>query len=450
MKAVGLIGFGKIGQGIAAQLLGSGLSVRAVDTNPALKDLIDTDSFTSLEPGVAPQIKQGSKESRLTVHTEASVLADCDAAIVCIPLMVQHSENAGSLINFEPFDRCFHAIAQFVHNNTLISLETTVPVGTCRGRIQQIFQSCGKVHGTDYLLVHSPERIKSGTMLEQLRTNPKIIGGLCEAAVSAGVKLYKSFLPEQIVQPVSSIEIAEMIKLAGMVYRDVNIALVNQISQYCDAANLNIQEVVKHANTDNESHLLSPGVGVGGHCTPVYPYFLMDNFNEHDLQFSLAQEGRRINDSMPEYVVNSVCQSLPVSNALILGLSFRPNVKEDTLSSAYQLNKALKSKGVDTFISDPLYSERELIEKGFAPILDIYGRQFDALFLNTAHKEFLDLNFAKLAKLGCKIFVDGRNVFDADRLLSAGILYRGIGKGACQLVDEGVAIGQPEILSKSR
>jgi nucleotide sugar dehydrogenase len=436
MTQIGIVGFGKIGQAVATQLLNSGFHVAAIDTNHALKDCLEGGRFESAEPGVQSSISQAIKDNRLTVHTEASAISICRSVIVCIPLLVCESSDESISIDFEPFDRCFASIANYVENKTLVSLETTVPIGTCRERIPKLFEAAGKVHGHDYLLVHSPERIQSGTMLKQLQSNPKIVGGLSPEALRAGLELYGACLPPGIVEPVSSIEIAEMIKLTGMVYRDVNIALVNQISQYCDAANIDLREVLQYTNTDEVTHLLSPGVGVGGHCTPVYPYFLIENFKQAELAFSLAVESRNVNREMPGYLASTICKEFSVRSALLLGVSYRPNVKEDIFSPTYSLCRSLQEKGVNVIVHDPLYSETELNDKGLQPIADIYGNPIDAIFLVTAHREYQNLDFHRFAQQGCRVFVDGRNAFRSEPVLNAGIAYRGMGTGCHYPIDQ--------------
>jgi len=429
MKIIGLVGFGKLGQAVAAQILDSGIDVIAFDTDPRLSTSFASGEFTSSEPGVLPSLKNGWQENRLTVHSEPSPLSQCKALIVCIPLLAVGSPSGAIEIDYHSFDQCFRSIAKLAHDNMLISLETTVPVGVCRNRVMPIFDSEQKIHGRDYLLAFSPERVQSTTMRSQLVTNPKLVAGITNGAQLAALQLYETFLPPKIVEPVSSVEIAELIKLTAMVSRDVNIAFVNQLSTYCDAANLDIREVLKHVNSDQFTHLLSPGIGVGGHCTPVYPHFLMSNFAELNLAFTLAEEGRRINNSVPEYVVNSVCQEFNVKSTLILGLGFRPNVKEDICSPAYQLNQLLRMKGVQTFLNDPLYTEEELTNKGFISVEDPYSRQFDAIFLVTAHEQFGSLDFQRLAKNGCKILIDGRNAIENESVVKSGLAYRGMGTG---------------------
>lgn len=429
MSKVGLIGFGKIGQAIASQILLSGQELIAFDTDPTLATSLAAAQYSSSEPGVGVKIIEAFSSGQLSIQSDMSALKHCTAVLVCIPLLVVEPPSGSVFIDYKPFDDCFRLLATIVHSRMLISLETTVPIGTCRKRLVALFAEYGKTHGIDYLLAFSPERIMSNTMLQQLTTTPKIVGALTVEALESAESLYKSFLPAHLVKTVSSLEIAEMIKLAAMVHRDLNLALINQLAVYCETANIDVREVLSLVNTDNVTHVLYPGIGVGGHCTPVYPYFLIDNFAERGMTFSLAVEARRVNDSMSDHIINKVCEELSLTTALILGLGFRPNVKEDAFSPSYKVNNVLKKNGITTYLCDPLYSELEITNKGFEYASDPYTRQYDIVILVTAHDDFVELDFAKLAQQGCKLVVDGRNAFNQAAVLAAGMAYRGVGTG---------------------
>jgi len=327
-----------------------------------------------------------------------------------------------------PFVDTIKNIAPFTIGKIPVIIETSIPVGFSRDSVVPAFESGGKHHGADFLLAHSPERIKSGTMLEQLSQIPKIIGGVTTEATEASFEIYKVFFEESLLYKVESAEAAEMIKLAGMVYRDVNIALSNQLAQFADAKGIHFTELISLINTDREAGLLQPGIGVGGHCTPVYPYFMIENFRESGLDFTLAAQSRAINDSMVEHAVSSIKDKVKRKKALLLGLSFRPNVKEDAMSVTYRLNETLIKHGFDVTVHDAEYSTEEIMAKGFTAVSDIYESKVEVVFLVTMHKEYFQLDFEKLAKNGVRFFIDGRNSINRDDVEKSGISYTGIGR----------------------
>jgi nucleotide sugar dehydrogenase len=265
-------------------------------------------------------------------------------------------------------------------------------------------------------------------MLDQLLRTPKVIGGVSPEATEKALEIYQWFFDRSLIHIVDSIEAAEMVKLAGMAYRDVNIALSNQLATFANRIGVNFADLIPLINTDGEAHLLQPGIGVGGHCTPVYPYFLINNFKQAGLDFALASRSREINDEMAAYAVALASMHVNHKKALILGLSFRPNIKEDTFSTSYLLRTALEKNGFDIRLHDTEFSKEELEKKGFPGVDDVYASGAEALFLVTMHKEYASLDFARLQTAGIRVIIDGRNQLKKEEVENAGIRYLGIGR----------------------
>ena len=424
MKRISIVGFGKIGQAIAAHILKKAIAITAIDINVELQTAFKEGRFVTNEPGVGEILNEAYNNQRLVIANQYSSIKGSDAVIVAIPLLV----DAQKKILGVPFLDTIKKMAPFTANKVPIIIETSVPVGFSNHYVVPAFESAGKRHGVDFLLAHSPERIKSGTMLEQLSQIPKIIGGVSKEATENSFEIYKWFFDEKMLCKVESAEAAEMIKLAGMVYRDVNIALSNQLAQFADVKGIHFTDLIPLINTDREADLLQPGIGVGGHCTPVYPYFMIENFREAGLDFTLASQSRAINDSMVEHAVSSVIDRLNNRKALLLGLSFRPNVKEDAMSVTYRLNEALLKHGFDVRVHDAEYSAEEITARGFTAANDVYDSSAEVVFLVTMHKEYFHLDFEKLSMQGVRYFIDGRNSFNRSDVEKTGISYFGIGR----------------------
>jgi len=423
MRRISIIGFGKIGQAIAANILKQDIHVTAIDTNPELKKIFKNEQYDTKEPQLKDILIFAYKNNRLVIADDFSLVKGCDAIIISLPFLI---DNQKKMLD-ELFLRTIKDVAVFTENKTVIIIETSVPVGFGRNSVVPAIESQGKLHGRDFLLAHSPERIKSGTMLEQLSQIPKVIGGVSQEATDKAYEIYQWFFDKKILHCVESIEAAEMLKLAGMIYRDVNIALSNQLARFANAANIDFANLVSLINTDREANLLQPGIGVGGHCTPVYPYFLIENFKQAGLDFTLAQQSRMINDGMAEYAVSLIKEKVKKKKAVLLGLCFRPNVKEDALSTTYLLHDVLLKSGFEVLVHDVEFSEDELKEKGLNVAASIYDNDAEVVFLVTMHKEYQQLDFDKLARNGVKFFVDGRNNIDKTKVGNAGIEYIGIG-----------------------
>lgn len=424
MPQVSIIGFGKIGQAVAANILQQGTPVLAIDRNPAIAQSFQDGSYQTNEPGLREVLMQSWKQGLLQIRPDYASLKESRALIIAIPLLINDDKS----IRHEPFAECFREFAPYLHNNTVIVIETSMPVGYSRQRVAPVLEAAGLQHGRDFLLAYSPERIKSGTMLEQLQAIPKVIGGLTGQAAEAAYQLYAPYFPEGLLHRVESIEAAELLKLSGMIYRDINIAVANQLAQFASRIGVNFADLIPLVNTDREANLLQPGIGVGGHCTPVYPYFLMENFKEAGLDFTLAQHSRMINNQMVEHAFSLIKNKAQQKTALILGLSFRPNVKEDTLSTTYLLQEVLTREGYHALVHDTEFSTEEIAQRGFEAATGIYENDVETVFLVTMHREYEQLDFARLAASGVKFFVDGRNSIARANVEAAGIVYFGIGR----------------------
>ena len=423
MRRISIIGFGKIGQAIAANILKHDIHVIAIDINTDLQRVFKNEEYETKEPDLKDILALAYKDNKLVITDDFSLVKGSDAIIISLPFLI---DNEKKTLN-EVFLGTIKDVAAFTENRTVIIVETSVPVGFCRNSIVPAIEEQEKLHGRDFLLAHSPERIKSGTMLEQLLQIPKVIGGISKEATDKAYEIYQWFFDKKILHRVESIEAAEMLKLAGMIYRDVNIALANQLAQFANAADIDFANLIPLINTDREANLLQPGIGVGGHCTPVYPYFLIENFKGAGLDFTLAKQSRLINDGMAEFAVSLIKEKVKKKKALLLGLCFRPNVKEDALSTAYLLHDVLIRSGFEVLVHDVEFSEDELIKKGLKAAASIYDNDIEVAFLVTMHKEYNQLDFDRLARSGVKFFVDGRNNIDKTEVENAGIKYTGIG-----------------------
>jgi nucleotide sugar dehydrogenase len=275
----------------------------------------------------------------------------------------------------------------------------------------------------------SPERVSSGSILRDLERYPKLVGGIDKASGDAAVSFYEQVLDAE-VRRMRDAETAEFAKLAESIYRDVNIALANELAMTADSLGIDYREAASGSNTQPYSHLHAPGVGVGGHCIPVYPYFLLEGGNQ-----PLVALGRRVNDSMADYATQRLEQALREADGgelggrtvLILGLAYRGGVKESAHSSTLLLAKALTAAGARVLVNDPLYSDAEIGARGLVPATLPPAEAVDAVVLQAAHPEYADLDYTKLK--GCKVLLDGRRALERERVEAAGLRYIAIGLG---------------------
>jgi nucleotide sugar dehydrogenase len=404
-----------------------GAIVTVCDINPVLVRAIHAGKCPYEEPGLAELMSDLHNAGRLLATTDtAKASSEADVIVAIVPAHLTPDRE----IDFGILQSASAEIGKGLRRGALVVYETTVAVGgTRRSLIPILEKHSGLTAGADFHVAYSPERVKANLVLARLETTPKVVGGFDAASLAKAAEVYREYLGAPI-DEVGTIEAAEMTKLLGMLYRDVNIALVNELAAFCEMSGVDFDRVRAAANSDGEATLLVPGIGVGGHCTPVYPYFLTRESRRLGLTQRISEAAREINDCQPLRQLDRVAaawKSLNGQKVHLLGLGFRPGVKVDTFSPAYTLRDHLLECGAIVTIEDPYYTGEELRRAGFEP-----GRAESAsvVVLNTAHKEFHHPDFLSWGKAGVEVVLDGRNFWNRDEVETAGILYFGIGRSS--------------------
>ena len=422
-----VIGAGKMGLPLACYLAARGAKVWATDVRRTVVDAINSARSPIDEPGVQKLLEEVVPAGRLRATFDTGdAVRRSEVAIVIVPALLTPDRHADLSI----LDAVTAEVAGALHEGLLVSYETTVPVGTTRQRfLPRLEQGSWRV-GKNFYVAFSPERVKSGLVLERMGKTPKVVGGAEPESARRAEEFYRTALGVEVVN-VGSLENAEMVKLAGMIYRDVNIALANELARYAEAVGIDFSRLLAAANNDGEAHLLEPGFGVGGHCAPVYPYFVIHHARAIGVPVTCAENARAINDGQAVHVVTRLEKalgSLEGRETLILGLGFRPQVKEHFCSPAFLLQTELQRRGASVKLHDDLYTPDELWAFGFRAGGLNGDRVADIIILNTAHAAYKDLDFAALAARGLKAVVDGRNLWEPQEVRRHGLIYLGIGR----------------------
>ena len=429
---VAVIGLGKIGLPLAAQFAGAGARVIGADRNPAVVAAVNAGECPIVEePGLAERVAATVAAGSLTATTDTAVaVAQSNIVVIIVPLLV----DADHALDYGMVDTATADVARGLQPGTLVIYETTLPVGTTRERLGPALAAGSALTlGRDFQLAFSPERVYSGRIFRDLATYPKIVGGLDAASTAAAVAFYEATLGGATVQAVQDTDTAELVKLLETTYRDVNIALAAEFARYAAGRGLPVDEAIAAANTQPYSHIHTPGIGVGGHCIPVYPYFLIDNDTAGDL--TLPRAARRINDDMARWALDRLSLALgglAGQRVLILGYSYRENVKETAFSASKTLIRELRAAGAVPLLADPLYTAAELAETGAIPVDFTALPPVEAVILQAPHRAFADLDWPALAAHGCRAVLDGRNALTSTTratITQAGMAYLGIGRG---------------------
>ncbi len=415
---VAVVGLGKIGLPLAVQYADRGATVVGADISPAVRAAVAAGRppFPG-EPGLAEGLAAAVASGRLSVESDTSrAVASSEVVVVAVPVVV----DADASPDFRAMDAATADIARGIRRGTLVSFETTIPVGTTRNRLAPMLaRGSGLRPGVDIDVCFSPERVMSGSVFADLRRYPKLVGGLDRRSGERATAFYQSVLtfdprPDLAqgngVWDLGSAEAAELTKLAETTYRDVNIALANEFARYADTVGVDIRAVVNAANSQPYSHLHRPGVAVGGHCIPVYPRLYLST----DPDARLPAVGREVNEAMPAYACDllaGMLGGLSGTTVVVLGAAYRGGVKETAFSGVFPLVRELRARGARPVVHDPLFSPEELVAMGLPPHRS--GEHCDGAILQADHDCYgaWDPTFLP----GLRAVVDGRDILDRAR-----------------------------------
>ncbi|HEY0443837.1 MAG TPA: nucleotide sugar dehydrogenase [Candidatus Limnocylindrales bacterium] len=418
---VAVVGAGKMGLPLGAQFASHGWHVIAVDVQESVVAAInDGRSHLGEEPGVAELVREAHAARRLRATTDGAAAArEADVVVLIVPVMLDDEAQP----DHRYMDAAVASVAPGLHAGAIVVFETTLPVGDTRDRYGPRLQELsGLTVELDLFVAFSPERLFSGATLRNLATYPKLVGGLGPASTARAAAFYDSVLDAEIVA-MSSAEAAEFAKLADTTYRDVNIALANEFARYADRVGVDIQEVIAAANSQPYSHIHQPGLGVGGHCIPVYPHFLVARAPEMEL----VATARRVNDGQVGLAIRSIqkvlggLEGVPI---LVLGLTYRHGVRELAYSRALPLIERLSFHGAAVSAWDPLLDDDAVERSGATPWRWGERGPFRAIVTQTADPRFADLDFGLFPEL--ELVFDGRNSLRSVDL-PRGVAYQGVG-----------------------
>lgn len=408
-----VVGLGKIGLPLAVQIARKGNIVFGTDINEKTVEKVNSgfEPFPG-EANLQEYLKEVINQKYLTASTDTTAaVAKSGVVVVVVPLYVDQK----GVPDFRGMDSATEVIGKGLKKGTLVSYETTLPVGTTRNRFAKALEkTSGLKAGIDFHLVFSPERVYTGRVFEDLRRYPKLVGGINPASSRAGITFYESVLDfdnrPDLEKPngvwnLDSCEAAELAKLAETTFRDVNIALANQFALFAENNGIDVHKVIDASNSQPFSHIHRPGIAVGGHCIPIYPRMYLWN----DPDATVVISAREANSKMPQKVVNKLQElhgPLGDQKVIVLGASYRGGVKETAFSGVFEIVETLIKHKANVFVQDPLFSSDEIIQLGFNPYQ--IGEPADAIIVQADHKEYKDITFKNFP--GLKTILDGRGI----------------------------------------
>ncbi len=426
-KTIAIIGLGYVGLPLAVRCVEKGHKVFGID--------LDKKKIAIVKKGQSPLKdefieKRKSLLKKISVSSSGLSIKKSDVVIICVPTPVD--EQFYPIL--DPIKSAVELIIKNRKKGQLVIVESTINPGVCEEIVEPIFADAGLKEGRDYYLAHCPERIDPGKVSVSagydVSNIARVVGALSKTGLKIAKEFYESIIDAEI-KPMKSIREAEAVKVVENSFRDINIAFVNELAQSFDQMDIDLKDVIDGAATKPFGFMaFRQSCGVGGHCIPVDPYYLIERAKKAGFDHHFLRKAREINRFMPHYTVDILQNllnkvKLPIKGTpiTILGLSYKENVDDLRESPSLQMIKILEKRGAKVIRFDPYFprmsdakSPKEALQKS------------KAVILATHHQEFLDLKPEDFKKNKILAIVDGRNCLDHEAIKKLGIKYHGIGR----------------------
>jgi UDP-N-acetyl-D-mannosaminuronic acid dehydrogenase len=418
MKSVCVLGLGYIGLPTASILATNGFKVFGVDISPKVVNIINNGDIHIKEPGLKTLVNAAINSGNLKAYTSPQ---KADVYIIAVPTPVKEDKTA----DLSYIAHAAEAIVDLLEPENLVILESTSPPGTTKDFLAPILQKSGLEIGKDLFLAHCPERVLPGKIIKELIANKRIIGGINKKSAQMAKELYSSFVESEMY--LTDATTAEMVKIMENTYRDVNIALANELAKISHVFGINAWEVVNFANLHPRVNLHSPGPGVGGHCISVDPWFIVEKV---PTLAKLINQAREINDSMPEFTYNLILEQvkdIPNPKITVFGVTYKADVDDVREAPSEKIiEKILNNPNLKLSIYDPHV-------KNYNPDLDSFENALnnsDCIVLAVNHSEFKYIDPAQIAKIvRNKIIIDTKNILNRQSWEANGFKYVLLGNG---------------------
>ena len=419
---VAVYGLGHVGSPLASSWLRAGAHVIGIDSSSEVLENARKGRTHIYEPGVNEAFSKGLREKRFFVYGDPlKGSQDSHFKLICVPVLLTDSFSA----DLSAVKQVATSIGQGLKKGDVVSLNPSVPPGTSEDIVLPILEGeSGLKVEQDFYMVYNPERIYEGRAIEDIEERyPAIVAGAGPRSLEIGAKLY-SLVAKKGVIKMRSIRTAETEKLLEGVYRDVNIALANEMAKFCEKAGVDFWEAREAANSQPFCHIHRPGVGVGGACIPVYPQFILHTAKKSGVECKIISFGRNVNDAMPAYCVGQAMKLIDGSDVskcivALLGLAFRGGVIDTRLSPTYKVIKELKKLKVKEIrVHDPLVIRDPNLPPDIMLTSDLStaAKDADLVILISDHAEYHNISSEKLN--GAPVY-DGRGILDRSRFAAS-------------------------------
>ena len=434
--SVCIIGIGRIGLPTALSFANSGLSTIGIDINSKLVDMINSKVFPLKdEPGYDVMFDKVINEKFYASTKIQDVVPNSDVIILSLPTPMDES----NVPDYSALLSVGKQLGELLTKDSLVIVESTVEPGFIENELINSIENSGKklVAGKDFAIGVCPETANPGQIMNDFEKLPRLVGAINDHAANVITKIYKHVFTVDLI-PMPNCKTANAVKLTTNVFRDLNIAFVNELAILFEKVGIDIMTVLEAAKSKYNFQVHYAGPGVGGPCLPVNSYQMINLAKNMGFDtLKSVETARMINESMPEHVINLLRDAfdeaeipLENSNVLVLGISYKPDVKDIQITPAEVIIEKLKILKANILIYDPYFKSTNVFNLQTESNLIEALQKSDALIIVTAHKEFhnLDPIFLK-SKMKTAIVIDSKCIINQQTAENSGLVYRGLGRG---------------------
>ena len=429
-----VVGIGRIGLPTALSFAKAGLQTIGVDINEELVSSVNRGNFPlNDEPGYEDIFNKVRKNGNFLATTNINeAITEANLILLSLPTPM-NEENVPSYSALEDVGK---QLSHMLPSDSLIVVESTIEPGFIENNLIKILEGSNRLYvGKNFTIGVCPENANPGEILHDFINLPRLVAGVDELTTKIITMIYDFvFSVELVTMP--DCKTANAVKLTTNVFRDTNIAFVNELSLMFDKLGIDTLKVLDAAKRKYNFQIHYPGAGVGGPCLPINSYQLLNTARRTNSKLSIIERSREINEKMPDHVINLTLdafkkckKSLKDSSILILGISYKPDIKDVQLSPAKIIINKLQALGVKIKIYDPYYKGNQVFGINIEQNIEDALSKVDASIIITAHKEFQEIDPKIFTKMRVPILIDSRGVIDTYSAKDAGLVFRGLGRG---------------------
>ena len=429
-----VVGIGRIGLPTALSFAKSGLPTIGVDINENLVRTINSGVFPlSDEPGYEEIFNDVIKNKMFSATTKIEdAVPNSDLILLSLPTPMDES----NIPDYSSLRNAASKLSEILSPNSLVIVESTIEPGFIEDEMVSIISKSGRLKiEENFFIGVCPENANPGEILHDFTNLPRLIAGINNDVTKIIKMIYNFVFPVELVE-MPNCKTASAVKLTTNVFRDINIAFVSELSLMFEKLGIDTIKVLEAAKKKYNFQVHYPGSGVGGPCLPINSYQLLNTARRTGTKLSIIESGRKINEKMPQHVVELTSdafqecnKSIQNSEILILGVSYKPNVKDIQLSPAEYIIEKFQNLGANVHIYDPNFSSTEVFGIKVEDNLDDVLSKMDAAVIVTGHDDFKKIEISSFAKMKTPILIDTRGIIEPQSVKQHNIIFRGLGRG---------------------